>query len=140
MKTSYYTHAASLNKTKFFLVRTSIGSPRFLKCDCNASFIAPEQDWLDLTEASYRRKYIAKLNKFGVAQFKSEFAEIQKSAGKREIVLLCYESLSPEKVAEGQFCHRRIFADWWEQQTGEKVEEVTPHRSRPSRPVQPTLL
>jgi hypothetical protein len=137
MKTSYYTHAASLNRTKFFLVRTSLGSPRFLKCDENAQFLAPDREWLDLSESAYRRKYIAKLNKFGVPAFKSEFSKIQKAAGKREIVLLCYESLSPEKVAEGQFCHRRIFADWWEQQTGEKVAEVSPHQKVQ---IQPTLL
>ena len=137
MKTSYYNHAASLDRNKFFLVRTSLGSPRFLKCDHSADFLSPEHDWLDLSEASYRRKYIAKLNKFGVPAFKSEISKLKKLAGKREIILLCFESLAPDNVADGQFCHRRIFAKWWEEQTGEAVPEFSPHAGAK---VQQTLL
>ena len=137
MKTSYYTHAASLDRNKFFLVRISVGSPRFLKCDSVVNFLAPEREWFELSKASYDKKYIAKLNKIGVEAIKSEFTKLRKIAGKREIVLLCYESLSPEKVAEGQCCHRKTFVKWWEQKTGEKIAEISPHHQVQ---IQQTLL
>ena len=124
MKTSYYAAAAKLDRKAFFLVRTSLGSPRFLKCDCSLPAMTPESEFLDLEEGSYKRKYVAMLNRIGVPAFKKHFQELKKAAKGREVVLLCFESLSAENVADGQFCHRRIFADWWKKQTGETIEEI----------------
>ena len=35
-------------------------------------------------------------------------------------VLLCYEALK----TPGQFCHRRMFAEWYESNTGKAIQEL----------------
>ena len=39
-----------------------------------------------------------------------------------DAVLLCWES-------DGAHCHRRLFAGWWERETGEYIPEFTAQRS-----------
>jgi hypothetical protein len=39
----------------------------------------------------------------------------------RGLCLLCFEPV-------GQFCHRRVFADWFEQQDGQPVLELHDNR------------
>ena len=131
MKTSYYSAAAKLDRKKYFLVRTSIGSPRFLKCDYSMQTIAPDQDFLSLDEMDYKREYSKKLTRLGSVALAKEVSEIQKMAGKKEVVFLCFESLSPDNVENGQFCHRRIFAKWWERKTGESIDELSAPSKKP---------
>jgi hypothetical protein len=38
--------------------------------------------------------------------------------GERPLALLCFED-----VHAGQLCHRRMFAAWWHEQTGELLPE-----------------
>lgn len=46
---------------------------------------------------------------------------IRAVAGDAEVVvLLCYEDLRKPESS----CHRRMFAEWWKEKTGEEVEEV----------------
>lgn len=40
-------------------------------------------------------------------------------AGGREPVLLCFC-----KGEQTQYCHRRLFAQWWQDETGERVKEL----------------
>ncbi len=124
MRTSYYAAAAKLDRQKHFLVRTSLGSPRFMKCDAAMPELMPRREFLELGEADYRPAYVAMLEKIGVPALKRRFAEIAKLAGNKEIVLLCFEALRPDQIAEGQFCHRRMFADWWREKTGERIDEL----------------
>jgi hypothetical protein len=37
------------------------------------------------------------------------------------VLLLCYED-----VLAGDWCHRKVFAEWWQEQTGQVVEELRP--------------
>jgi hypothetical protein len=37
---------------------------------------------------------------------------MKNSASGKAVVLLCFESLSPENVAKCQWCHRQIFSEW----------------------------
>jgi len=45
-------------------------------------------------------------------------ALVAKTRGAKEAILLCHE-----KVSE-KFCHRQVFAAWFEEHTGEVIEEV----------------
>jgi hypothetical protein len=45
--------------------------------------------------------------------------QIVREAGSAGLVLLCFED-----VLEGEFCHRRVFATWWEEKIGEHVPEL----------------
>ena len=39
----------------------------------------------------------------------------------RDVVLLCYEDV---RKGESDWCHRTIFADWWQEKTGEVIPEL----------------
>jgi hypothetical protein len=71
-------------------------------------------------------EYFAKLQQVGVVPLKKRLAEINHEADGREVLLCCFESLADDKVAQGQWCHRRMFAEWWEKSTGQTVEELQP--------------
>jgi hypothetical protein len=44
---------------------------------------------------------------------------ISDEEGGEALALLCFED-----VHAGQVCHRRMFAQWWEERTGQRVEEL----------------
>jgi hypothetical protein len=71
------------------------------------------------TEA-YRRIH---LERVGVERLRMQFAEISDRHDGRPLIILCFERRAA--IARGEtFCHRRVFADWWQEQTGEVVEEI----------------
>jgi hypothetical protein len=125
MLTSYYA-SKLLDPNEHFLVRTSIGAPRYCRhrIDATLEMLYPHPNWLTLKQPTYTRRYITMLNGLGVPAIEKALAALRSQAGKREIVFLCFESLSPKNVSEGQFCHRRIFAKWWHEQTGEEIAEL----------------
>jgi hypothetical protein len=117
--TSYYA-SRKLDRNKHFLVRTSIGSPRFLKCDCTMMSLAPERGMLGLDGDTYQRRYLALLEKTGAPAITAELRRITRQAAGKTPVLLCFEALrSPD-----QFCHRRMFAKWYEEKTGTVIPEL----------------
>ena len=68
-------------------------------------------------EAEFATKYIARLERIGVERIEQRFAGISAAHDGRGLVLLCYEPA-------GEPCHRRLFATWLEQQTGQHVPEL----------------
>lgn len=63
------------------------------------------------------------LDELDEGQLKKHFEEI--SNGKA-LVFLCFEDLTKD----GEWCHRRMFAEWWQRKTGMKVEELMPLASQ----------
>jgi hypothetical protein len=57
------------------------------------------------------------------------FQRISAEHGGRRLVLLCFEN-----VLAGESCHRRMFAEWWKDKSGQEVPELDPARfgSQPS--------
>lgn len=103
-------------------VRVTLGHPRFaLKYELAGTImeLAPKgmKDVPDDDE--FTRLYRARLESFGVDRLRRRFADVAGDA--KGLVLCCYEDLTKP----GEFCHRRVFAEWWEEQTGEKVEELS---------------
>jgi hypothetical protein len=45
---------------------------------------------------------------------------IEDVSRRRDAVLLCYEDVRKE----GVWCHRQLFSQWWEEQTGQVVTEL----------------
>lgn len=127
MKTAHFWHPA-LDPAQHALVRISIGSPRFLRkgqhLDGVILDLAPDR-WMlkDLgdDEAAYREAYLAKLNRIGAAEIGGQLAVIQNANPGKDLVLLCFEDFRKP----GLWCHRSMFAQWWTQQTGEEVQEMT---------------
>lgn len=124
LKTSYYARAFRLPRDQFFIVRISIGAPRGGKCDAFMPELAPT--WAMLNAGYGKEEYFPMLGAVGLPAIKRRLAELRTQAAGREVLLCCFESLSPDKVAEGQWCHRRYFADWWWSHTGETINEFSP--------------
>ncbi len=100
-------------------VGISIGEPKFaLGYECvKLTRLAPwglrELDDDHLFAALYRDR----LDSIGVGMLRSRFHSISAAHDGRGLVLLCFEK-------PGVFCHRRVFADWWTEQTGQHVPEL----------------
>ena len=85
---------------------------------------APSQDHLDAYKASEKtpediarfwRIYRERLDAVGIEEVGRRLQEATQGAD--EAVLFCHEK-APDK-----FCHRMVFAEWYEEQTGEVIEE-----------------
>lgn len=62
----------------------------------------------------YRQKYFERLDGYGVEKIRKIMTEL--SGGHENIILMCHEKDKNE-------CHRSMFAEWWEKNTGEKIPE-----------------
>ena len=74
----------------------------------------PDSSYLNDPEDEYIPKFEAKLNNISAKIVIKELEEL--SCGK-DIVLLCHEKA-------GEFCHRRLVADWLNRELGIKVVEL----------------
>lgn len=81
--------------------------------------LAPPSSMIHEPEKTYtpnfKRVVLQPLN---VQEVKNELKQL--SNGK-DIILLCYEKA-------GEFCHRRLVAEWITQSTGEEVKEFETHK------------
>jgi hypothetical protein len=66
-------------------------------------------------EAAFERKYRAALDAKGIEYVRARLEEALD--GHEEAILLCHEKT-------GKFCHRRLFAHWWREQTGQEIPEL----------------
>lgn len=118
-------------------VRTTVGAPRYqLPYDLagHARLLAPSYNMLKLDEQPYRHIYVERLESAGLDAIQAELADIADQAQDERLVLLCFCDLSvPPPNA---WCHRRMFADWWQEKTDEDVPELA---ERPAPPA-PTLF
>nr|UWG82112.1 MAG: Protein of unknown function DUF488 [Bacteriophage sp.] len=67
------------------------------------------------TDEEFTERYRAMLDSHGVARIRTELETISQLNGGKDIVLLCFDD-----VRKG-LCHRTIFAQWWQEKTGEEV-------------------
>jgi hypothetical protein len=68
----------------------------------------------------FKRKYFARLDRVGVESIQRQLMQFEKLG--KDVVLLCYEDV---RKGENDWCHRVMFAEWYLQQTGEIIEELT---------------
>ena len=102
-------------------VQTSVGRPWF-RLDYELHEQVRElmpRGLLKLEGDVFRKAYIAQLDKLDLDALRAQFEAIQKRHDGKRPVLLCFED-----VHAGEFCHRRVFADWWKERTGRLVREV----------------
>jgi uncharacterized protein YeaO (DUF488 family) len=117
--TSRYANGAEVARLGLVPVGITAGAPRFkLKCELagNLYALAPSRAWFSLPIDEFEARYVEKLNEQGVERLRTLLKKIGKG---KDVCLLCYEC-----VVHGEICHRRMFADWWEAETGEKVIEI----------------
>jgi hypothetical protein len=104
-------------------VRTSIGMPRFSPgYDVTAKLmdLAPAYVMLKMPKDEYQGVYRARLERVGVDVLRMQMRSICEAQQNDHLIFLCFENLGEP----GTWCHRRMFAEWWEEKTGEKVEEL----------------
>ena len=121
MKTARFLNG-SIDPDRHTPVRISAGSPRYplpYVITGRAAILAPPYRILKMTDRDeYRRIYLAQLEGHGFERIHALLKSLAEPG--KEIVLLCFEDLRKP----GQWCHRRMFAEWWEEKTGRKVEEL----------------
>jgi len=71
-------------------------------------------EWDENFEANYRKQ----LEKIGVEAIEREFQRLWSEYPDKPIILLCFENVYEKD------CHRRMFARWWQENTGETIEEL----------------
>ena len=105
-------------------VRTSVGRPRWVKVHTEiavAATLVPFGIFGKIEDRDeYTRRYLARLDRFGVEKVMAELEAISQAHGGAPLALLCYCSLE----RPGAWCHRRLAAAWLEEQTGLRVPEL----------------
>jgi hypothetical protein len=114
---SYKTFTPSLGVP----VRMTVYPPRF-KLAYDLTEYVPElapHGLLKLQGDEFTRRYREQLDRLDIDQLRAKFAAIQQRHDGKRPVLLCFED-----VHAGEHCHRRDFADYWQERTGQRVPEV----------------
>ena len=82
--------------------------------------LAPSRETFELRDLQeFEQAYLAALEEIGVKKIARALQKISDEHGGRSLALLCYEN-----ILAGETCHRRMFADWWKQQTTQEVPEL----------------
>jgi hypothetical protein len=121
--TSRYSNPA-LKSGEYAAICISVGRPRWPL----GYALAGEIDGLkpfglvgryDEDKEEYERLYVAKLEKIGAEAITQRLDSFGR--GGKSVVLLCYEDI---RKGDGDWCHRRMFAEWYERRTGIAVPEL----------------
>lgn len=110
-------------------VRSTVGGPKFglrYRLEEHAKSITP-YGVLGRTHdaAEYEVRYRARLDGQtgkAIAQELAQIANRHEHVEPHRLVVLCFCDLSKP----GAFCHRRMFAAWWEEHTGATVADLSP--------------
>lgn len=106
-------------------VRITLGAPRFkLPYPLTRAVreLAPRREYFSKSRGEFSAAYRADLDHVGVVRIAERLRGIAKAEGDHRLVLLCFEDLSKPTL----WCHRRIFASWWKDATGDEVRELSP--------------
>lgn len=109
-------------------VQTSLGAPRFrlpYRLAATIPELAPAGWMLHLDEAKFAIAYGRRLDRLGVDHVRRILDQVASDAGGDQLALLCFE-----RLGIGVGCHRRTFAAWWFEQTGQVVEEIPEDEDR----------
>jgi hypothetical protein len=118
-------------------VRTSNGFPQFahqlpyrLTSDVNGVTVAhslpityPDKSTVKWSRDEFVPAYLARLEETGVTAIRAAADRLLDQLGRpgERLVLLCFERLATKP---GLYCHRNLFAAWWQQRAGEEVPEL----------------
>ncbi len=134
---------------KFVKVAITVGLPKFQLGYELAGRIKELAPWSLMNEHNHEVfvvKYTECLDRIGVRRIRERLLEFEQEG--KDTVLLCYEN-----IEENKHCHRRAFADWWREKTGELIDElpeakevrqlaveVECHSDNPAGPMKPPLI
>ena len=109
------------NHDKYLILSISVGTPRWMAHNIDGAIneLKPFGLLNIHDKHEYRKQYIARLNEIGVDKLARVFESWQQYG--KPLVLCCYEDV--RKMGDN-WCHRTMFAKWWQQQTGEQIDEL----------------
>lgn len=110
-----------LKSGNYAAVRVSVGSPRW---KVGYDIVGAIKDLMpaglrhieDVND--FRPRYYEQLERVGVDRISEQIAKFELSG--KLVVLLCFCDIRKPDW----WCHRRVFADWWQEKTGEIIEEL----------------
>jgi hypothetical protein len=120
--TSRYQNRGLADRLELVKVRTTVGAPRW-KLPYPLERCAAVTPYGAFGEPDWRERYVARLEEIGVEEIGRQLAAISDRHGGRDLVLLCFEDVYRDG---DEACHRRAFAAWWQERTGEVVDELAP--------------
>lgn len=114
--TSYFAKQKKMELEDAAYVSIAVGNPKYAVpyTIVNARILKPYGVSFKLSFEEFKRQYIQRLEKYGVDEIRKEI--IDTAGGHRNVILMCHEK-------DENTCHRRMFAEWWESKTGERIEE-----------------
>jgi hypothetical protein len=122
--TSRYQNRDAIVASGFVPVGITLGAPRFrlgYELAARLRELAPAGFMFEVDDQSdFRRLYLARLHRLTVTRAAAILRELSEAHGGKPLVLLCFEDLTKP----GEWCHRRLFAVFWEEETGEEVPEL----------------
>lgn len=123
--TSNYASISKLGKAGIKTVQTSLGTPKWCTCQYQLTALAPRGYMLRLSEQDYTPKYHELLENLKMPWLQQTLYTMTEQ-GTQPIALLCFCDLRKG------FCHRRLFADWFERKTGYIVPEFGESKNPPT--------
>lgn len=131
--TSYFGNLKRLGTQKIVPIGVALYTPKWYQGP-ELKVLAPKGYMLakDVTEQQYIQMYtsqvLARLNPRAILQL------IEQVSGGRDCALLCYEK-------PGDFCHRRLIAEWLQKTIGIQVDEfIVAEEPQKPKMVQMTLF
>ncbi len=129
-----------LERTDVAKVGITLGHPRFTlpyEMITRLPELAPSREFFNVEDRdTFEAAMIARLDRhFGFDEIRKILEHVQRRADVEHdtpdvpLVLLCFEDIR----TPGVWCHREMVATWWEEKTGERVEEF-PDPSTPKEP------
>lgn len=110
--TSYFGQLKNLAKDGIITVSIARYTPGYFKGRVLLE-VAPTGPMLKMEDEEYRKAYAEILRHVDAVKF---YRAVQQIGGGRHVALLCYEK-------PGEFCHRRLLAEWLERSLGIEVLE-----------------
>ena len=120
--TSRYSNP-ELKSGKYTTVRISLGTPKW---NIGFHLDAEMPDLMPFgllgkfdTESAFRPAYFKRLDQIGTQRIYKQLQRLEDKG--KDVVLLCYEDI---RKGDDNWCHRRTFAAWWLERTGEVIPEL----------------
>ncbi|MGW3031273.1 hypothetical protein ACWDCB_08555 [Streptomyces sp. NPDC001178] len=125
MLTLFTNRYQAFQPTQGVPVRITLGAPRFklpYSLKHAVRELAPRREYFTRPLLEFTTAYRTDLDQLGPARIAERLREIVNTEQDHRLVLLCFEDLADPK----QWCHRRVFAAWWKDVTGDEVRELGP--------------
>lgn len=129
LATSRYSAGPLIMGSGLVPVRITLGHPRWklpYTIDATIKMLAPTRETFQAPD--WVARYRHQLDVVGVDSIRRQLDAVSTINFGRGLCLLCFEDLADTKKYPGlepdHICHRRTFAAWWLEQTGETIREL----------------